>query len=213
MQKTNFSNQKIIILVIFLCSALMTSLFIYHKKQANIPIVLTNDAGTIFAVPREIKAFKLRATNNEAFTEKNFLNHWTLLFFGFTHCSNVCPATMDMLKTAYAKLRADYPNLQVVLVSLDPERDNLQTLAHYTHSFHQQFIGASGELQEIRKLQSQLGIFSARENTDSTYQLQHTSSILLINPKGQWAGIFKFGMNQQQFNQAFLESVKATGLG
>ena len=113
-----------------------------------------------------------------------------------------------MLGRAYQKLYATYPNLQVVLISLDPERDNLQTLSTYTHSFNKNFIGATGQIQELRKLQSQLGIFSERDTTSSNYQLQHTSSILLINPQGKWAGLFKFGMNPEQFTQAFTEAIK-----
>ncbi|MBV9576224.1 MAG: SCO family protein, partial [Gammaproteobacteria bacterium] len=105
-------------------------------------------------------------------------------------------------------LHAQYPNLQVVLISVDPERDTPTSIAHYTQSFHPDFIGVTGKIVELRKLQSQLGIFAARdEAAGEQYQIQHTSSILLINPQGKWAGIFKFGMTPQELTQSVETSI------
>ena len=211
--KINFStpNQKIIFLVIFLCSALITLLFVYHLRHQTTPTTLANDAGIIFPVARDIKPFKLVGFQNKLLTEQDFYHHFTLLFFGFSHCSTVCPATLDMLKSAYVKLHPMYPNLQVVLVSLDPKRDTPSLLSYYTRSFHPDFIAATGHIQEIRKLQSQLGIFSIQDRSNASYQIQHTSSILLINPQGKWVGLFKYGMNPKQFSQAFKESMEILG--
>lgn len=212
MQKTRtVSTNKIIIFIVFACTAIITSVFIFHMShQPTQPSMSSND-GIIFSAARDMKPFELVSANTNKFSQKDFLNHWTLLFFGFTHCSNVCPATLDMMNKAYDKLHASYPNLQVVLISLDPQRDSPEALANYTHSFNPDFIGVSGKIQELRKLQSQLGIFSARDAStpEGDYQLQHTSSILLINPQGKWAGVFKYGMNPEKFAKAFLESVKS----
>ena len=205
------SNQKIIIFIVFICSALITLLFVYHLRHQTKPITLTNDNGTIFSTARDIKSFKLLTDENKNFTEKDFQGHWTLLFFGFSHCSAICPATLDVLNKAYVKLHPIYPNLQLVLVSLDPERDTPSLLSNYVHSFHPDFIAATGQIQEIRKLQSQLGVFSLRDDASTQYQIQHTSSIMLINPQGKWAGLFKYGMNPEQFRQAFKESMEILG--
>ncbi|OGT36895.1 MAG: hypothetical protein A3F11_08940 [Gammaproteobacteria bacterium RIFCSPHIGHO2_12_FULL_37_14] len=205
------THQKIIFLIVFFCSALITSLFVYHLRHPSSPTTLPDDTGLIFPIARDIKPFKLTTADNHAFTEQGFRHHWTLLFFGFTHCSTICPTTLDMLKSAYIKLQPIYPDLQVVLISLDPSRDNANTLLAYTRSFHPDFIGATGQIQEIRKLQSQLGIFSTQDNSDTSYQIQHTASILLINPQGKWAGLFKSGMNPEQFSKAFVESIRILG--
>lgn len=205
-------THQIIIFVVFICAALITSLFLFHLREKPVPqINLGQDVGMIFPVPRDIKSFELTTTNNQKFTQQNLYQHWTLLFFGFTHCLSVCPTTLDVLNRAYRELHKTYPNLQVVLVSLDPDRDAKEILAKYTHSFNSDFIGVSGKIQELRKLQSQLGIFSAREYSSSgnNYQINHTSSILLINPQGQWAGLFKFGLTPKQLSLAFTESVKS----
>lgn len=201
---------KVIVLLVFLCAAMMTSVFIFRMSHKATPTYSSNN-GMVFAVARDIKPFELVSADGNKFTQKNFYGHWTLLFFGFTHCANICPTTLDMINHAYTELHTKYPTLQVVLISLDPERDSVERLAEYTHSFNANFIGVSGKIQELRKLQSQLGVYSAREttNTNGNYQLQHTSAIMLINPKGQWAGLYKYGMKPEIFAREFDESVKS----
>ncbi len=199
------STNKIIVFIVFICAAIMTSLFVFHLRQKAEQPVLSPDIGILFPIARDIKSFELMTANNQPFKLKDFYHHWTLLFFGFTHCSNVCPATLDMLDRAYTQLQHKFPTLQVVLISLDPERDTPESLSRYTHSFNPHFIGVTGNIQELRKLQSQLGVFSARDDTSKTnnYQLQHTSSIMLINPQGKWAGFFKYGLKPDQLAQSF----------
>ncbi|MBX3708312.1 MAG: SCO family protein [Gammaproteobacteria bacterium] len=204
------STHKLIIFIVFICAAIMTSLFIYHANHKPNQPILAPDIGLLFPAPREIKSFELMAENGQKFTEKNLYHHWTLLFFGFTHCSNVCPTTLDMIKRVYSNLYNQYPNLQVVLVSVDPERDTPESLAKYTQSYHPQFIGLTGKIQELRKLQSQLGIFSARDtSTSDNYQVQHTSSIMLVNPQGKWAGIFKYGLKPDEFAKGIEASIRS----
>ncbi len=213
MQSTQtLSTNKIIVFVVFICAAIITSLFIFHSHKVSIQPVLSPDIGVLFPVPREIKSFDLITSDKTPFKQKNLYQHWTLLFFGFTHCASACPTTLDMMNRAYTKLQATHPNLQVVLVSLDPDRDTPESLKAYTQLFNSNFIGVTGKIQELRKLQSQLGIYSDRDNSSSTndYQLQHTSSILLINPQGQWAGLFKFGLKPEQLARGFEDSIKSS---
>jgi protein SCO1/2 len=177
-----------------------------HQKIAQI-----NDGNSMtFPVGRDMKTVQLVTADGNDFTERSLVNHWTLLFFGFTHCSSVCPVTMDMMSKAYENLHSDIPNLQVVLVSLDPERDTKATLKQYTQSYHPDFIGVSGKIENVRKLQSQMGVFSAPDDSaknNGPYQLQHTASIMLINPEGKWVGMFKFGMSPDAFSSAVKSSV------
>lgn len=205
-----FATNKIIALVAFVCAALMTSVFLVHMRNKPVATTVANNNGTTFSVPRDIKPFELLAGNNTKFTEKNFQQHWTLVFFGFTHCASICPSTLSMMNRAYAKLHNAYPNLQVVLISLDSERDTPETVAKYSQSFNSDFIGVSGKIQELRKIQSQFGIYSAKDmgSNPSNYQIQHTASIMLINPQGKWAGIFNYGMNPAQFAKIFTESAQ-----
>lgn len=205
---TTISTHKIIVLVAFICAAIMTSLFVFRLSHKPQIATLAANQGLTFPAGRDIKPFELKTTNNESFSQKNFNQHWTLVFFGFTHCSTICPTTLDMLQRAYTALHSSYPSLQVVLISLDPERDTPNALATYTHTFNPAFIGVTGNIQTIRKLQSQLGIFAARDDaTTNNDQIQHTSSILLINPQGRWVGLFNASMTPTQLTQAFTSSV------
>lgn len=203
------SNQKIIMLVVFICAAIMSSLFIFHWRSQSQLKTAQNDDAIIFPAPNQIKPFQLLTANNQAFSQDNFLNHWSLVFFGFTHCAKICPTTLDMISKVYTDLHTAYPNLQVVMVSLDPERDTPDSVMKYAQNFNPSFIGVTGKLNELRKFQSQLGIYSAKGETaaDGSYQIKHTASIMLINPKGEWAGMFRFGMKPAEFKKVFEASI------
>lgn len=206
MQKNQaISNNKIIFFVVFVCAAIMASLFVFRMSHQNTQ-ALADSNSVVFPVARDIKNFDLVSSDGSKLTQAVFKHHWTLLFFGFTHCSSICPATLDLLSHVYTQLKSTYPNLQVVFISLDPARDDIDTLAQYTHRYHADFISGTGKLQEIRKLQSQLGIYSA-STTDSD-QIQHTPSILLINPEGKWSGVFTQGMSADKFVSTFNNSMK-----
>lgn len=213
MTKTSspFSTAKIIGFLLLLCVALMSAVMIFHAMNKPKATPVAVEGTLVFPVARDIKNFTLATANDQKFTLQNFLNHWTLVFFGFTHCASVCPTTLEMMKRAYPALHNEFSNLQIVLISLDPERDNPEALAAYTRNFHPDFIGVSGKLQELRKMQSNFGIFSAKDNNSpvNNYQLQHTASIMLVNPQGKWAALYQFGMNPQQFTEAVKKTINA----
>ena len=202
------SNQKIIFLVFFISMALIAALFIVHLRQKPPSATLAAKQGILFPVAREIKPFHLITTDNQVFTQMNLLHHWTLLFFGFTHCKNICPITLAMLSRSYAILYPRYTTLQVAFVSLDPDHDSLARIKKYTHGFSPAFIGLTGKIEVLHQLQSQLGIFSTPDPSGNT-GLLHTASILLINPQGRWAGLFNEGLTAEQFANAFDQSMQA----
>lgn len=211
MTKTTFSTNKIVLLLAFIGFSSMASLFIYHATAQTPQHLITTENSTLFPVGRDIKSFTLETTSQTKFTEKNLLAHWTLLMFGFTHCTKVCPTNMTMMNRVYEKLHNAYPNLQIVLITVDPKRDDAKTMTSYTQSFHPDFIGVTGKIQDLRKLQSQLGIYvgtDAESNSDN-YQIDHSPSILLINPRGQLVGLFKYGQSPETFSQTFLDSMQS----
>jgi protein SCO1/2 len=209
------ANYKIFGFIAFVCAALMTSVFVYHMSNKETQQIAQKgrqgDGSITFPIGRDLKNIKLVKTDGKTFNNLDLRKHWTLMFFGFTNCNSVCPVTMHMLSKAYPGLQKQIPNLQVVLVSLDPERDSKATLKEYTDSYNPSFVGVSGKIEEVRKLQSQLGIYSQRDNQkkDANYQLQHTSSIMLLSPEGKWVGIFKFGMQPDKFSKEVLASIQS----
>lgn len=209
-REPGIATYKIITFVVFLSAALITSLFVYRSSHQDKAIVADNGNVLILPAGRDITNTDLTSADDKPFTDRSFMNHWTLLFFGFTNCSSVCPVTMEMISKAYPELHQAIPNLQVVLVSLDPERDTKVKLKKYTQTFNPDFIGVSGKIESVRKLQGQLGVYSAPESGGgSNYQLQHTASIMLVSPQGKWVGMFKFGMNEKEFSAAVKSGVAA----
>lgn len=173
----------------------ITALALKDKKTAPTSI-------TVFNEPRLVKPFQLTA-DNKTFTEKNLLGYWTFLLFGYTHCSDVCPENLNLLNNAYQKLNVHYNNLQILFVSLD-KADQAEDVSHYAHSFNKNFIGATAPQKELSQIQQQFGIYA---QSDVNNNIQHSSSILLINPQGQWIALFPYGAPVSQITDAFKKIV------
>ncbi|MDH5353313.1 MAG: SCO family protein [Gammaproteobacteria bacterium] len=145
---------------------------------------------------RALPDFKLIDHNGEDFDRDNLQGKWHLLFFGYTHCPDVCPASLqtmaDMLKSISD---SDVSNaIRVVFVSVDPDRDTPEVLKNYVQYFNPGFIGITGTEQNLNQLAKTIGIsyFLDRENPEQvSYLVSHSSSIILINPSVEYAGLFR----------------------
>lgn len=167
------------------------SLFIFTLLAVN----LTN-ASTIFNSPRSIQPFQLTDNQGKPFTEKSFEGHWTMVFFGFTHCAMICPTTMAELNKFYQILEKENytPLPTVMMISVDPDRDSVERMNDYVHSFNKAFIGATGDKQEIDKLSRQMGVMymrvASKNKKDKNYQIDHSAFIMLIDPNGKMHALF-----------------------
>jgi len=122
-----------------------------------------------------------------------FRDRWDLVFFGFTHCPDVCPTTLQVLSQAQQTLRASAAATlpRIVLVSVDPERDTPALMAGYMAHFGEGSLGLTGELEEIRKLAGGLGIFFEKQPAvDGNYGVDHSAAVLLIDPNGELKAVF-----------------------
>lgn len=149
-------------------------------------------SGTLLQQPRAIEAFELSDTRGAPFTKAQLQGRWSLVFAGFTHCPDVCPNTLAVLKTVKARLDAQQRDLQVVFVSVDPERDTAQKLGQYVHYFDPAFVGATGPNEELDKLARSLSLVYAKVPGDAPagYTLDHSAALVLINPQAQVAAYF-----------------------
>jgi cytochrome oxidase Cu insertion factor (SCO1/SenC/PrrC family) len=119
---------------------------------------------------------------------------WSFLFFGYTHCPDVCPTTLTELAQAYSLLM-EQPGIltdtQFVFVSVDPERDSPETLADYVGYFNADFVGATGTALELEKLTGQVGIkYKKGDKTETGYIMNHSSAVLLIDPQARYYARF-----------------------
>jgi protein SCO1/2 len=186
---------------------LLISFYSVHNKKSESSLTVIQ-----FPEPRELKPFYLGEGSRKApaFSLANLKNHWTFLFFGFTHCSEICPATLSELKDVYQDLQGSYPEVQVVFISLDPEQDDSLALKHYLSSFNEHFIGVSGTLKQLNPLKQQLGVQSEGDEMKHPSSLNHTSSVFLINPQGQWLALFPYGLRAKEISRRFEAIVKNT---
>ena len=126
-------------------------------------------------------SFSLKDINNNQITEKSFQGPITALFFGFTHCPDVCPMTLNKLTVLLEELKKDKKTLKVFFISIDPERDTQIVMKDYLNSFDGKFIGITGEPEKIFMLSKSWGIKSEKifsENGD--YTVNHSSPIILL---------------------------------
>lgn len=143
-----------------------------------------------FDQPRELRAFSLVDQNNNEVNADSLKGQWSLLFFGFTFCPDICPTTMGVLARAVEKMPSPP---RVILVSVDPERDSPEQLRAYLPGFNSSFIGYTGEFDEIVKLATQVNIAFGKVPgpTEGTYLVDHSASIVVIDPEGRYRGFIK----------------------
>ena len=145
--------------------------------------------GTRLSVPRKLAIPVLQKTDHGAFTAADITGHWSLLFFGYTNCPDVCPTTMRML--AAAKLEAPDGFPRVFFVSVDPQRDKLEQLAQYVKYFDDDFTGVTGDEKMLQALALQADVLfmkvPAEAGSDNAYLVDHSAAILAINPEGRLA--------------------------
>lgn len=150
-------------------------------------------AATILPAGNELPEFALLDQDGSPVDRTVFEGQWDLVFFGFTHCPDICPATMTVLGQAKRALEAQDrdPLPRVVLVSVDPERDTPEAMARYIGYFGDGNLGLTGELDEIRKLTGALGIFFQKAGPDDgNYGVDHSTVVLVIDPRGRLKALF-----------------------
>ena len=172
------------------------ALFLALNPIQDSPPPLTGVQATVISNPRPLNPFALRDHKGEPFTLSSLQGKWTFLNFGYTYCPDVCPTTLSTLARLNAGLEkngVDVP-YQIVFVSIDPERDTETRLAEYVPYFSPGFVGARGEQGDLRKLTGQLGVLFVRveekENAGGEYLMDHTASVILIDPGGRLRAIF-----------------------
>ena len=125
--------------------------------------------------------FSLKDMNNNVITEKSFEGPLTAIFFGFTHCPDVCPMTLNKMDIVLDKLKKEKKLVKLFFISVDPERDTPEVIKNYLSSFENNFIGITGEKEKIFLLYKSWGIISQKIFSESgEYQINHSSPVILL---------------------------------
>lgn len=150
--------------------------------------------------------FSLEDHNGAPFTRDDLRGRTSLLFFGFTHCPDICPATLQQLSAARRQIvagqagDADVAPPQIVLISVDPERDTPEALRRYVEHFGEGITGVTGEPEELDALTSTLGIFHEKVPTDDgDYTISHSTAVLVIDPGASLQALFSSPHEPEHF--------------
>lgn len=149
--------------------------------------------GYLLPEPLSVQEFSLVDQQGQPFTQERLRDRWTLLMFGYTHCPDVCPATLTQLRATVKRVAEGEPKLKlaVVFVTLDPERDPPAQLKKYLRSVDESFVGVGGSPADVAAFTQQFRVrYEKAGQTSGGYLIDHTSSVALINPAGELQALF-----------------------
>ncbi|MCP4391117.1 MAG: SCO family protein [Gammaproteobacteria bacterium] len=162
--------------------------------SSNRPVEL--EAGTWFGdQARALPEFELLDHNSQPLTRVSLNGKWNLIFFGYTHCPDICPTSMQTLSDMVGAIDdPDVANaLRIYFVSVDPDRDKPEVLASYASYFNPAFTGATAQMEQLEPLTRSLGIAHGIRNRvegNPVYDVDHSAAIVLVNPQAEFAGLF-----------------------
>jgi protein SCO1/2 len=186
---------KITILAIAVFMTVVVAGFVHRIQQPRVmtDIEMKINGLYILDTPRNIGDFQLIDHNGQSFTPERLQGKWTLVFFGFTYCPDICPTTLTFLNEFVGQLEGtEAEDTAVVMVTVDPARDSVEQLATYVPYFNADFTGVTGEFLDIHRFATALNTpFRKVPGQAENYQVDHSSNVALINPRGDYHGFFK----------------------
>jgi len=173
------------------------------------PEELREIGALLYDAPIVLNDFSLLDHHGMPFDRQRLQGQWSLIFFGFTHCPDICPLTMHELGGFYRDLEqgpwAD--DTQVIMVSVDPFRDDTDSVAEYVLAYHEDFLGVIGEFGDLSDFARQLYIAHSRPTETAIetggYLIDHSGNILLINPDGDYVGFMESGIQRPNILRAY----------
>ena len=204
-------------LAAILAGAWLTDVDRDHNSRA---MFLPDKVMTLFPDPKSLTAFALTDDKHRVFDLASLKGKWSFLFFGFTHCPDVCPTTLAVLARAHdniAKSKGGAENIQFVFISVDPHRDTAGKLRQYVDYFDTSFLGVTGDTAQIDKLAVQLGATYQVAIAPGTqdYPVYHTTAVFLVDPRARYHAVFTPPHDAEAISKRFkvareLEAGKAT---
>jgi protein SCO1/2 len=156
------------------------------------PARATSVAGmTVLEPVLPLPEFHLRDQKNQVFDRTRLQGKWSFVFFGYTHCPDICPTTLVVMRDVQKLAGGQEQGVQYIFVSVDPERDTVATLGRYLTYFHPEFIGVTGGHGELMRLTRALGAYyESGEARNGDYEVQHSAAIFLIDPEARLRALF-----------------------
>ena len=147
----------------------------------------------VFDPAREAPDFSVRGSDGTALTLSHFRGKVVVLGFGYTSCPNVCPATLAVLAQAHRKLGTLGSQVQILYLTVDPERDTAERLKQYLAAFDPSFVGGTGTAAEMAAVRLSYGVTAQKLGSGSNYAVAHSSFVYLITRDGKLRALMPFG--------------------
>src|SRR5882757_11536179 len=168
----------LLVTIAALCAAL-AGFWLARELDSSAPQLAS---GTWLTVPRRVADFQLTDHQGQPFTARELQGRPSLVFFGFTHCPDVCPTTL--VKLAQVKKAAAIAGLQVLFVTVDPQRDTPTAMGLYVHAFDPEFIGLTGDQKAIEKISAGFGVAALRVDLPGgEYTMDHSAAVFLLDTR------------------------------
>ena len=198
----NQTKKKLLLIAIivgFILVLVATFLFAEHLSRQNSPKEISNMLSEI----------KLTDQNGKAFNEQSLNQKPSLLFFGFTHCPEICPTTLSELSNIVDNLKNKINPTNIIFVTIDPQRDTQEYLKDYIQYFKGDVIAVTGDIKEIKKLADNWNVFFERVNTlDNDYTFNHTATVFMLDSNGVFRGTIAWGENPVSISQKIINLSK-----
>ena len=211
---TRGSIRATVLMCLALISIVVVLFVLKVLRTSSLDETALRELGVILLpTPRELIVDGLSTDSGEGFTTQNLTGAWTLVFFGFTNCPDVCPTTMAELGVAKRELVQKVPEvaqqMRVVLVTVDPDRDDPETLGRYVKAFSPDFVGVNGTRESIAKFATQVNVaFGKVPDGEGGYTVDHSGNIVIINPRGHYAGFIKLPHKASTIRDAVISMVE-----
>ena len=194
-QKTVFILVAIIALVLGL-----TVNKVFNSSNQGDPAALLDAGIVLLPQSRSLPALSLTNQDGQAVAVDQLKGKWSLLFFGYTFCPDICPATLAQLRQLQGMLPAEAKDkLRVVLVTVDPHRDTPEQLKKYLGFFDAGFQGLTGAQADIQKLASAVSIpFIPADTSKENYTVDHSGNLVIIGPDGSQRGFIRAPLNNDK---------------
>ena len=195
-------------LAVILCciaAAIGLGIFVYIKGPApKAPATAADGALQIGG------DFKLVDQDARSVDQQLLKGKWSAVFFGFTYCPDVCPTTLQTLGAAVDQLGPKGKDLQIIFISVDPERDTAPKLKAYLASpgFPKGIIGLTGTPDQVKGAAKAYRAYFEKDGAGETYLVNHTSLIYLMNPDGQFSRVLAYGLSPDENARQILDAMK-----
>uniref|UniRef100_A0A672QJ40 SCO cytochrome c oxidase assembly protein 2 n=1 Tax=Sinocyclocheilus grahami TaxID=75366 RepID=A0A672QJ40_SINGR len=202
-------HTRLVVTLLFGGVIIGTWWYVYQEKQKTIQMQRLEQLRKVAVGQGD---FSLLDHTGQRRTKRDFLGRWVLLYFGFTHCPDICPDELDKMTSVVRILDKDpnMPPVQPLFITVDPERDDVAAMAKYVKDFHPRLIGLTGTAEEVKQAGRDYRVYASAgpKDEDGDYIVDHTIIIYVVNPDGLFLDYYNRMKNDVQIAESIRNHMK-----